>query len=78
MRILKKIFSKSRSLEDGIFFDAIQPILGFSPITLEFYKKAFTHRSSNRLDLKGNPINYERLGISWGCNAKLCYCSLSF
>lgn len=61
MRIIRKIFSKSRSLEDGIFFDAIQPILGFDPVTLEFYKKAFTHRSSNRMDLKGNPINYERL-----------------
>src|SRR6187402_1710895 len=61
MRIIRKIFSKSRSLEDGIFFDAIQPILGFNPATLEFYKKAFTHRSSNRIDLKGNPVNYERL-----------------
>ena len=61
MRILKKIFSKSRSIEDGIFFDSIQKILGFTPINLDFYKKAFTHRSSNRLDVLGNPINYERL-----------------
>ena len=61
MRIIRKIFSKSRSTEDGIFFDSIQKILGFAPVNLDFYKKAFTHRSSNRLDILGNPINYERL-----------------
>lgn len=61
MRFLRKIFSKSRSLEDGIFFDAIEKILGFSPKNLENYKKAFTHRSSNRLNNNGSPINYERL-----------------
>lgn len=61
MRIIRKIFSKSRSLEDGIFFDSIQKILGFNPVNLDFYKKAFTHRSSNRQDISGNPINYERL-----------------
>ena len=61
MRIIKKIFSKSRSLEDGIFFGAIEKILGFAPKYIDFYKKAFTHRSSNILDEVGNPLNYERL-----------------
>ena len=61
MRIIRKIFTKSRSPEDGIFFDSIHKILGFNPINLDYYKKAFTHRSSNRLDKAGNPINYERL-----------------
>ncbi len=61
MKIIKKIFSKSRSPEDGIFFDTIHQILSFAPSTLENYKKAFTHRSSNKLDSKGNAINYERL-----------------
>jgi ribonuclease-3 len=61
MNLIKKIFCKSRSLEDGIFFDAIHTILGFTPNTLENYKKAFTHRSSNKLDSIGNPMNYERL-----------------
>ncbi len=61
MRILKKIFSKSRSQEDGIFFDAIEKILGFKPIKIDHYKKAFTHRSVNKLSGDGNPINYERL-----------------
>lgn len=61
MNIIRKIFLKSRSNEDGIFFNAIEKILGFPPIDLEPYQKAFTHRSSNRLDKNGNPMNYERL-----------------
>jgi ribonuclease-3 len=61
MSIIRKIFSKSRSPEDGIFFDAIQEIIGFVPNNLNYYKKAFTHRSSNKVDSKGNAINYERL-----------------
>ena len=61
MNIIKKIFQKSRSKEDGIFFDTIQKIIGFPPIELDFYKKAFIHRSSSKTDIDGNPINYERL-----------------
>lgn len=61
MRILKKIFSKSRSHEDGIFFDTISNIIGFKPLDINCYKKAFTHRSLNKLDASGNPISYERL-----------------
>lgn len=61
MSIIKKIFSNSRSPEDGIFFDAIQKILGFKPLNLNNYRKAFTHRSMNKVDEKGNSINYERL-----------------
>ncbi|WP_413999602.1 ribonuclease III [Flavobacterium sp. W1B] len=61
MGIISKIFSKSRSQEDGIFFDSIQKILGFTPKNIDHYRKAFTHRSSNKLNSEGNPINYERL-----------------
>ncbi|TAF65654.1 MAG: ribonuclease III [Flavobacterium sp.] len=61
MNIIRKIFSKSRSLEDGIFFNSLEKILGFPPNELEPYQKAFTHRSSNKLDKQGNPMNYERL-----------------
>ena len=61
MQFFKNIFTKSRAPEGGIFFNEIEIILGFQPITLDFYKKAFTHRSSNKLDVSGNPINYERL-----------------
>lgn len=62
MNVFRKIFTKnSRPQEGGIFFEAIHKILGFTPQNLDFYQKAFTHRSSNKLDAKGNPINYERL-----------------
>lgn len=62
MRFIRKILSKpSRSNEDGIFFTDITEILGFKPDNLDFYKKAFTHRSANKVDEKGHPINYERL-----------------
>lgn len=60
-RIIKKIFQNSRSAEDGIFFDELQKILGFQPLDLTPYRTAFTHRSMNRTDQKGNPLNYERL-----------------
>ncbi|KGO90336.1 ribonuclease III [Flavobacterium suncheonense] len=60
-RIIKKIFPNSRSAEDGIFFDELQKILGFQPLDLSHYRTAFTHRSMNRTDEKGNPLNYERL-----------------
>ena len=60
-RLFKKITKNSRSEEDGIFFDKLTKILGFKPNELKYYKKAFTHRSSNKLDEKGNPFNYERL-----------------
>jgi ribonuclease III len=61
MSIIRKIFSKSRSHEDGIFFESMQKILGFAPKDLEHYKKAFTHRSANKTSSDGAPINYERL-----------------
>lgn len=61
MRIIKKIFSKSRTPEDGIFFEKIKGIIGFEPKNIENYKTAFTHRSLNKLNANGNPISYERL-----------------
>ena len=61
MKILKNIFQKSRSKEDGIFFNEVQNIIGFKPQSIIYYQKAFTHRSTNQIDLKGNPMNYERL-----------------
>ena len=62
MRIFNKIFYRnSRPKEGGNFFDTIQNIVGFKPINLKYYKKAFTHRSSNILDEDGLPLNYERL-----------------
>ena len=62
MGFIKNIFiRKSRPLEGGIFFDAIQQIVGFRPANILFYKKAFTHRSSNKTDIDGLALNYERL-----------------
>lgn len=62
MGFIKKIFSKkSRSLEDGNFFEKIENIIGFKPMNISFYEKAFTHRSVNKTDENGNPFNYERL-----------------
>lgn len=62
MRILKKIFSgNSRPTEGGNFFVSVEKIIGFKPITILYYEKAFTHRSSNKTDVHGNPLNYERL-----------------
>ncbi|WP_461532619.1 ribonuclease III [Sinomicrobium sp.] len=60
MKIVQNILN-SRSDDDGNFFLTVKKILGFSPKHLELYKKAFTHRSANRKDEKGNPLNYERL-----------------
>ncbi len=62
MGIIKNIFSrKSRPLEGGIFFETIQKIIGFKPQNITFYSKAFTHRSSNKIDENGFAMNYERL-----------------
>lgn len=62
MNIFKKLFSKeSRTPEDGIFFETIKSIINDTPIQLEHYKRAFTHRSMNKTDDSGYPINYERL-----------------
>lgn len=60
MNFRSNIFN-SHSKEDGDFFLGITKILGFRPKTLDVYKKAFLHRSINRKDENGNPLNYERL-----------------
>ncbi|AQS94438.1 MULTISPECIES: ribonuclease III [unclassified Polaribacter] len=49
------------SKEDAEFHNELRKLLNFSPRKINQYKKAFTHRSVQMLDRKGNPINYERL-----------------
>jgi ribonuclease-3 len=62
MQFIRKIFKKNpRPENDGIFFKEIKSILGFDPLHIECYQKAFTHRSSNKTDEQGHAINYERL-----------------
>ncbi|QLG45484.1 ribonuclease III [Costertonia aggregata] len=60
MNFASNIFN-SHSKEDGDFFLGMTRILGFKPKNLKVYKKAFLHRSANKKDAKGNPMNYERL-----------------
>lgn len=62
MRIFKKIFpGNSRTPEGGNFFASVEKIIGFKPLQIRYYEKAFTHRSSNKTDIDGHPFNYERL-----------------
>lgn len=60
MKFIRNILN-SRSDKDGNFFIAMSKTLGFNPSNIQFYQKAFTHRSMNIRDKNGNPINYERL-----------------
>ena len=60
MKFYPKIFN-SYPEADRNFFLGIKEILGFTPKKLHFYKKAFLHRSLNKKDDTGNPMNYERL-----------------
>ncbi|OMP32421.1 MULTISPECIES: ribonuclease III [Mangrovimonas] len=60
MNYIRNILN-SRSKNDGNFFLQLKSILGFRPKDKSLYVKAFTHRSMNLRDKKGNPINYERL-----------------
>ncbi|MGB5500323.1 MAG: ribonuclease III [Maribacter sp.] len=60
MNFRSNIFN-SHSKQDGDFFLGIVNILGFKPKNLKIFKKAFLHRSANKKDKKGNPMNYERL-----------------
>ncbi|MEW7277610.1 ribonuclease III [Aquimarina sp. 2201CG1-2-11] len=60
MNVIRNILN-SRSEKNGNFFSRIQKILGFKPKNIKPYEKAFTHRSLNLKDKKGNAINFERL-----------------
>jgi len=60
-RIIRKIFNSRTSNEGGNFFVKISKIIGFRPSNISHFEKAFTHRSSNKKDEKGNIISYERL-----------------
>ena len=61
MSFIQNIFKSSRSKADGNFFLKLNQILGYKVKNKELYLKAFTHRSMNIKDKKGNAINYERL-----------------
>ncbi len=60
MKLPIKIFN-SYSKVDRNFFLGLNNILGFKPKDLNVYKRAFLHRSVNKKDSHGHPMNYERL-----------------
>lgn len=60
MNIIRNILN-SRFQRNGNFFMELTKILGFKPKKIKVYQKAFTHRSMNIKDSKGNAVNYERL-----------------
>jgi ribonuclease-3 len=60
MNFIRKIV-KSQSDEERELYFELKNLLNFSPKKINKYKKAFTHRSVQMTDSKGNPINYERL-----------------
>jgi len=47
--------------EQDKFAKSLKKLTGFKPKDISIYKKAFTHKSLNKVDNKGNIINYERL-----------------
>tara|TARA_B100000809_G_C15128428_1_gene527292 strand:- start:1518 stop:2261 length:744 start_codon:yes stop_codon:yes gene_type:complete len=61
MSFIRNILKNSRSVKDGNFFLLLNEILGYKVKKKSLYIKAFTHRSMNIRDEKGNALNYERL-----------------
>ena len=61
MRFIRKII-KTRSKKEMVFYVSLKKLLGFTPKNLQYYKKAFIHRSVKKVDKKtGLQVNYERL-----------------
>lgn len=61
MKFIRNIL-KPRSKKDELFYVSLKRLLGFTPKNIQFYKKAFIHRSKKEVDKKtGLQINYERL-----------------
>lgn len=61
MKFIQKII-KIRSKKEAFFYYSLKKLLGFTPRNIQFYKKAFIHRSIKEVDKKtGLQINYERL-----------------
>lgn len=60
MKSIRNIFN-SRFKRNGNFFVSLTEIIGYKPKDIKYFKRAFTHRSMNIKDSKGNAFNYERL-----------------
>ena len=60
MASIKNIFSP-RTNDNGEFYRILTRIMGFSPKDIALYEEAFTHRSMNEMNDKGEAKNYERM-----------------
>jgi ribonuclease-3 len=60
MASIKNIFSP-RANENGEFYRTLKRIMGFNPKNIDLYEEAFTHRSMNEMNVKGEAKNYERM-----------------
>ena len=60
MNFIRKIVNPQKKEDEGLY-NELKTLLNFSPKKINYYKKAFTHRSLKLKDKNGNPINYERL-----------------
>lgn len=60
MGVIQNILN-SRFSKNGDFFVELQKTLGFAPKNMTYYRRAFTHRSSQKTDKFGNELNFERL-----------------
>ncbi len=61
MNFIRKII-ESRTEKDEAFLIELKKLLGFNPKNLQYYNKAFIHRSIKKVDKNsGLIINYERL-----------------
>ena len=65
MFFLKKLFSfkknETKDINDIALVEFLNSILGYYQKNVEVFKEAFTHRSAQKKDEKGNSINFERL-----------------
>lgn len=61
MNFIRKIVTTSSKGDDEGFYNEMRELLNFNPKKIEFYDKAFTHRSLKKLDGDGEAFNYERL-----------------
>ncbi|WP_298779580.1 ribonuclease III [uncultured Polaribacter sp.] len=60
MSFIQKIVNPT-SIENKQLKLELKNLLNFTPKKINYYKKAFTHRSVQMIDKNGIPINYERL-----------------
>ncbi len=60
MNFIRKIVKLKTKQNEGFYSD-IKKLLNFTPKKIDYYQRAFTHRSLKKVDENGVPINYERL-----------------